>query len=492
VTATDYRPLLKSALLELRELRAKLDDETHARDNEPLAIIGMACRFPGGANGPAAFWRLLAEGRDAITEVPKDRWDIDAWYDRDPSAPNKMITRWGGFIDEVDRFDREFFGMSAREAASTDPQHRLLLETTWEALEDALVPADALRGSSTGVFLGAYARDYSEILEASGMPADAYMATGNGLSFAAGRLAYVLDLQGPAITLDTACSSSLVAIDSACQALRRRRCDLALAGGVNVILTPTLSVVLSKLFALSPNGRCRAFDAAADGFVRGEGCGMVVLKRLSDAVHDGDDVLAVIRSSVVNQDGNGTGLTAPNVLSQQALLRMALAEAGITAADVGMIEAHGTGTPLGDPIEMDALKEVLGGARPDGAICAVTSVKTNFGHLEAAAGIAGVIKSVLSLRNQQIPPHLHLTSLNPHISLEGTPFVIPTELRPWEASGKTRIAGVSSFGMSGTNAHIVLEEAPRSTRAGTATDGRAQLVTLSARSPEALRSFCLV
>jgi len=488
VNETDYRPLLKKALVELRELRAQLDTQTGRRTDEPIAIVGMACRFPGGANSPAAFWELLAQGRDAITEVPRDRWDIDAWYDRDPNAPNKMISRWGGFIDDVDQFDRNFFGLSAREAASMDPQHRLLLETAWEAVEDAGQSPDALRGSATGVFVGAYAADYSELIDASGAPADAYMATGNGLSFAAGRLAYTLDLQGPALTVDTACSSSLVAVDLACQALRRRQCDLALAGGVNVILSPTLSVVLSKLFALSPTGRCRAFDASADGFVRGEGCGLVALKRLSDAVAARDDVLAVIRATAVNQDGSGTALTAPNALSQQALLRNALREAGIDAADVGLIEAHGTGTPLGDPIELDALKAVLGGPRAAGNTCAVASVKANVGHLEAAAGIAGLIKAVLCLRHKQIPPHVHFERLNPHISLEGTPFVIPTALRPWDAVGGRRIAGLSSFGMSGTNAHLLIEEAPaRQDEPLARGDHGPHLIPMSARSAESLR-----
>ena len=460
--------------------------EISGTEAEPIAIIGMGCRFPGGASDPEAFWCLLKDGVDAIREIPEHRWA------RDASSPERPEIRWAGLVDAIDGFDASFFGISPREAKSLDPQQRLLLEVTWEALENAGQPIDELIGSRTGVFVGIIWLDYRERIISRGRDElDAYSATGNMMSTAAGRLSYVLGLQGPCLAVDTACSSSLVAIHLACQSLRTGESDLALAGGVNVILSPFTMDMLTQTQALAPDGRCKSFDARANGFVRGEGCGTVVLKRLSDAERDGDNIWALIRGSAVNQDGRSTGLTTPNVRSQQSLLRQALASARVSPAQLSFIEAHGTGTSLGDPIEVEALKAVLGQPRPDGLTCALGSVKTNLGHLEAAAGIAGLMKVVLSLNHDLIPRHLHFQTLNPMINLEGTPFVIPVKELSWKSSGSRRIAGVSSFGISGTNAHIILEEAPQKAEAvGAATQSALPvLLPLSAKSPEALRAL---
>jgi len=349
---------LKQTLRALKKATARIS-ALEAAQSEPVAVIGVGCRFPGGGDNPEAFWRALTEGVDAIREVPRERWPSAAHGD--PTTP-----RWVGTLDRVDGFEPAFFGISPREAASMDPQQRLLLEVSWEALEDAGHPPDSLSGSRAGIFLGLSSQDYGREVTADPGSLDAYATTGNSASFAAGRLSYVLGLQGPSMVLDTACSSSLVAVHLACQSLRNGESDLALAGGVNLILSPLSMQLLARTQALSPDGRCRAFDAAANGFVRGEGCGVVVLKRLSDARRDGDRVLACILGSAVNQDGRSTGLTAPNVLSQQALLRQALKHAKLDMDAVSYIETHGTGTPLGDPIEFEALKEVFGKPRADG------------------------------------------------------------------------------------------------------------------------------
>jgi len=425
---------------------------------EPLAVVGVGCRFPGGADTPERFWQLLRDGVDAITEVPADRWDAAALYDADPNAPGKMSTRWGGFLDGLDRFDPYFFGISPRETTTLDPQQRLLLEVAWEALEDAGQTRERLAGSRTGVYVGTHANDYSWMLFSDRVGLDAYASTGTAHSIVANRLSYVFDLRGPSVAVDTACSSSLVAVHLACQGLRNRECDLAVAGGVNVLLSPLWSVAIAKLGMLSPTGRCKTFDASADGMVRSEGCGVVVLKRLADAIADGDHIWARIRGSAINQDGRTNGLTAPNGLAQQAMLRDALANAGVDPADVSYVEAHGTGTPLGDPIEVEALVEVLGrsGARP----CWLGSVKTNLGHLEGAAGIAGLIKVLLLLRHGVVPPPVHFRALNPHISLGGSRIAVPVTSQVWPRDAATRYAGVSAFGFGGSNAHVVLEEAP--------------------------------
>ncbi|PYQ39698.1 MAG: short-chain dehydrogenase, partial [Acidobacteria bacterium] len=469
-------------------MQSRLDAMERARA-EPIALIGLACRFPGGAD-PEAFWRLLHEGGDAITEIPPDRWDVDAYYDPDPDAPGKMYTRQGGFIGAVDGFDPQFFGIAPREAVSMDPQQRLLLEVAWEALENAGQAPDRLAGSRTGVFIGIASSDYATLLlRAEGHLGwiDAYRASGAAHSVASGRLSYVLGLQGPSMSVDTACSSSLVAVHLACQSLRSRESRMALAGGVHLALAPENSVTFAKSRMLARDGRCRTFDAGAEGFGEGEGCGLVVLKRLSDAVADRDLVLAVIRGGAINQDGASSGLTAPNGPAQQALLRDALGLAGVTPEEVAYVEAHGTGTSLGDPIEMQALGAVLGQGRSADRPLLVGSVKTNVGHLEAAAGVAGLIKLVLSLRHEEIPAHLHFRVPSPHIPWAELPVTVPTARRPWP-DGR-RIAGVSSFGFSGTNVHLVLEAAPAPARAAVALDRPLHLLTLSAKSEEALRTL---
>ncbi|HWR85964.1 MAG TPA: type I polyketide synthase, partial [Rhodoglobus sp.] len=454
----------------------------------------MACRFPGGANDPESYWRLLADGVDAIREIPQERWpasEIDV---------NELpALRWAGLIDSVDGFDAEFFGITPREAAQLDPQQRLLLEVSWEALENALQPADRLVQHPVGVFVGIASSDYQHhVLALPPEEQNGYSATGNMPSVAAGRIAYTLGLQGPCAAVDTACSSSLVALHLACQSLRSGESALALAGGVNLLLSPTWMRMVGLTQSLSPDGRCRTFDARANGFVRGEGCGVVVLKRLSDAQRDGDHVWALLRGSSINHDGRSGGLTVPNVLSQEATLRKALDSAEVAAGDIGYVEAHGTGTPIGDPIELEALKSVLGRDRGDERRCVVGSVKTNIGHLEAAAGIAGLIKVVLALGQETIPAHLHFRGLNPRVSLEQTALVIGAEARPWPAGEVPRRAVVSSFGISGTNAGVVVEEAPPRPPGGAAPRPPADvgipgefLLPLSARSPEALRALAL-
>ena len=442
------------------ELNARLERHEQRR-TDPIAVVGIGCRFPGGANTPDSFWRLLIEGRDAIVEVPPDRWDINALFDPDPAATGKMNTRWGGFLGGVDQFDPEFFGISPREAASMDPQQRVLLEVTWEALENAGLCPNRLAGSRTGVFVGVCNSDYLLRQFRTGRGSiDAYLATGNAHSVASGRISYLLGLQGPSLSVDTGCSASLVAVHLACQSLRAGECRVALAGGVNLILMPDTTIGLSKAHMMSPNGRCRAFDASADGFVRSEGCGMVVLKRLSDARADGDRILALIRGTASNQDGRSNGLTAPNGPSQVAVIREALANAGLEPSDVDYIEAHGTGTSLGDPIEAHALADVFSPGRSSDYPLRIGSVKSNFGHAESAAGIAGLIKAILALEHEKIPPSLHLQKLNPHINWNGLPIGVANSATEWIRKRGQRIAGVSSFGFSGTNAHVILSDAP--------------------------------
>jgi len=444
------------------EANSELMRAEQVKRAEPVAITGMACRFPGGADDPDAFWRLLKSGGDAISEVPGDRWDIAAFYDPNPNAPGKMCCRYGGFLERVDLFDADFFGISPREAVSMDPQQRLLLEVSWEALEHANQQREQLFGSSTGVFVGISTSDYASIRAAlrDRKAIDAYYMSGATLSVAAGRLSYLLGVTGPCMSIDTACSSSLVSIHLACQSLRNRESRLALAAGVGLILSPEPSINFSKAGMLARDGRCKTFDAAADGYVRGEGCGVVVLKRLSDALADGDRVLAIIRGSAINQDGSSGGLTVPSGPSQEAVIRMALAGAGLEPLQISYVEAHGTGTPLGDPIEINALAAALCKERAWDHPLIVGSVKTNIGHLEAASGIAGVIKVVLSLLHREIPAHLHFRTPNPHIDWKNMPIDVATQGRPWLPAEGRRIAGVSAFSFSGTNAHIVLEEAP--------------------------------
>lgn len=429
---------------------------------EPVAIIGVGCRFPG-ADNVQSFWQLLRNGADAIAEIPLDRWDVDAFYDPVPGTPGKMSTRWGGFLEQVDQFDPGFFGISPREVERMDPQQRLVLEVAWEAIENAGIAPEALSGSQTGVFMGIGNYDYCRLLTQDLSRVNAYDGTGNTLCIAANRLSYTLNLRGPSVVVETACSSSLVAVHFACQSLQLGESDCALVGGASLMLSPEPFITYSHARMMAADGRCKTFDARADGYVRGEGCGVIVLKRLSDALRDQDNVLAVIRGTAVNQDGLSNGLTAPNGPSQQAVIRQALSNAGVSPAQISYVEAHGTGTSLGDPIEVKSLKAVLMQGREPDQICWLGSVKTNIGHLEAAAGIASIIKVVLAMQHRQIPPHLHLQALNPYIGLSGTPFAIPTQLQPWLVGADgldCRFAGVSAFGFGGTNCHVVLAEAP--------------------------------
>lgn len=496
MTLSNLSPL-KQALLALETTQDKLAAADRAR-TEPIAVIGLACRFPGGPDAET-FWRALDQGRDLVTEVPPDRWKNEEYYDPDPDAPGKISTRWGGFLDRIDTFDPEFFGISPREAVSMDPQQRLLLEVAWEALEHAGQGPAQLAASRTGVFVGLTGDEYAERMRDRGdlTRLDAYFASGIARSVAGGRISYTLGIQGPNLSVDTACSSSLVAVHTACLNLRAGECRMALAGGANVILSPKITIAFTKSHMLAADGRCKTFDASADGFVRGEGAGVVVLKRLSDAVADGDRILALIRGSAINQDGKSSGLTVPNRQAQEAVIRQALASGRVDPLDVSYVEAHGTGTSLGDPIEAHALASVLGPGRSADNPLVVGSVKTNTGHLESAAGVAGLIKVILSLQAKRIPPHLHFHTLNPHIDWGGVPVVIPADGRDWTPGARPRIAGVSAFGFSGTNAHIIVEEAPadasramaESTPVSEHAERPAHILTLSARTPEALQTL---
>jgi malonyl CoA-acyl carrier protein transacylase len=469
-------PLQRAALV-IEKMQAKLDALEHAK-NEPIAIIGLSCRFPGNADDVQAFWQLLHNGVDAITEVPPVRWNSD-----------EMDTRYGGFLQQIDLFDPQFFGISPREAVSMDPQHRLLLEVSWEALENAGQTRERLAGSRSGVFVGITLNEYSRKFDLSDS-LDVYYITGNVLNAAAGRISYTLGLQGPSMAIDTACSSSLVAVHQACQSLRNGDCDLALTGGVNLILSPITMFALSQADMLAADGRCKTFDAAADGLGRGEGCGIIVLKRFSDARADGDNILALIRGSAVNQDGASSGLTVPNGVAQQHLIRQALENAKVAPSEVDYVEAHGTGTALGDPIEVGALASVLAEGRLPSQPVMLGSVKTNVGHLESASGVTGLIKVVLALQHEEIPPHLHFKQPNPHIPWNELPVKVLTEPTPWPSGEKLRIAGVSSFGITGTNAHVVLEEAPKTDQASANSVERPlHLLTLSAKTAAALKQL---
>jgi acyl transferase domain-containing protein/SAM-dependent methyltransferase/acyl carrier protein len=451
---------VKRAIVELRALRAKLKEAERVRD-EPIAVIGMGCRFPGGANDPESLWRMLCAGTDAVGEVPADRWDVNEFFDSDPDAPGKMSTRWAGFLKDIDGFDADFFGVSPREAVTMDPQQRLLLEVGWEALENAGQSPEKLLGSSTGVFVGIASNDYAQLQMQFGELTEIgpYFATGTCHSVAPGRLSYTLGLHGPSIAVDTACSSSLVAVHLACQSLRLGESRMALAGGVNVILAPELLINFSKSHMMAADGRCKTFDASADGFVRGEGCGVVVLKRLTEAIEDGDNILAVIRGTAINQDGRSSGLTVPNGSAQQEVIRRALTNAGVDPGEVGYVETHGTGTSLGDPIEVHALHAVYGADRSRQNSLALGSIKSNIGHLETAAGVAGLIKAVLVLRHGELPPQLHFKEPNPHIAWKEMAVRVPVARTAWPSGSARRIAGLSSFGFSGTNVHMVIESA---------------------------------
>ncbi|NJM66118.1 MAG: alpha/beta fold hydrolase [Acaryochloris sp. RU_4_1] len=459
---------------------------------EAIAIIGVGCRFPQ-ADRSEAFWQLLQDGVDAVTEVPPERWNIDAVYDPKPGTPGKMNTRWGGFLQQVDQFDPQFFGIAPREAIYMDPQQRLLLEVAWEALEQAGQVPEQLARSQTGVFMGISGNDYQQVLQGGGSATDinAYLGTGNAFSIAANRLSYFFDFRGPSLAIDTACSSSLVAVHLACQSLRSGESNLALAGGVNLLLRPEVTMIFSQAQMMATDGRCKTFDAAANGYVRGEGCGVIVLKRFKDAVRDRDAILALIQGSAINQDGRSNGITAPNGLAQEAVIQQALANADVTPDQIGYVELHGTGTALGDPIEAAALGAVLSPGRDPEDFCRVGSVKTNIGHLEAAAGIAGVIKVALCLQHRQVPASLHFHQPNPYIPLDQLRLKVQQSLQAWPGEAQPALAGISSFGFGGTNAHVILAAAPQrplSPQPLEIPDPQVYLLPLSARSPEALQA----
>lgn len=487
--SADLRPLLEDALRELRRLRLERDDAIRAA-REPIAIVGIGCRFPGGVSSPGELWRLLVDGVDAIAEPPAAR--VAAGTCPAPDSLGDGGARFGGFLDEVDRFDAGFFGISAREAAGIDPQQRLLLEVAWEALEDACIAPERVAGSRTGVFVGLFMDDYARLGFRSGdlERVDGHATLGSLRGMAAGRLAYALDAGGPAMQLDTACSSSLLAVHLACQSLRARECDLAIAGGANLMLTPEATLGVERLGALAPDGRCKAFSARADGFGRGEGCGVVVLARLSDALAARDRIVAVVRGSAANHDGRSNGLTAPNGPSQERVLRDALARAGVDPLEVGYVEAHGTGTPLGDPIEASAIAAVYGEGRDPAAPLLIGSIKSNVGHLEAAAGIAALAKASLALERGEIPPSLHAERPSERVPWDRVPLRVATGRMPWPAHA--RAAGVSAFGMTGTNVHVVLEPAPpAAVERSAAADRPAHVLALSARTGRALGALAV-
>lgn len=481
----------KQALLKIRDLKQQLQElqDQQSSGFDPIAIVSMACRFPRRSRTPEDFWQSLIDQTDEVTEIPPDRWDLDAFYDEDPDVPGTMYARNGVFLEHLDLMDPEFFGISPREATWVDPQQRLLLEVGWEALERAGWTPEKI-GDHTGIFVGWMHNDYQNEASDSFLNLNPYIATGAAGSFLCGRLAYYLGLQGPSVAVDTACSSSLVALHMACQSLQQRDCDRALVGGVNAICSPTTNILTCKLKALSPSGHSRAFDAAADGYLRGEGCGVVTLRRLSDARQDGDPILGIIRGSAVGHNGFSSGLTAPNPKAQEKVIRQALRRGKVEPHEVAYLEAHGTGTELGDPIEMQAAAAALASSRPADNPLLVGSVKTNIGHLEAAAGMAGLIKVLLAIENDRIPGQLNFENPNPHIAWDKTAVKVLTEVTDWPQTDR-RIAGVSAFGMSGTNAHVIVE-APSQTgpdHHASASDNAAKLIVISGKSEEAVQTI---
>ena len=481
----------KQALLKIRELKQQIL-ELQSNSNEPIAVVSMACRFPKTSNTPEKFWESLIAQEDLVTDVPDDRWDLDAFVDDDPEIPGKMYARRGVFLEDLDKMDPEFFGISPREATWVDPQQRLLMEVGWEAIERAgWIPQEISK--RTGVFVGWMHNDYQNEASDSFLNLNPYIATGAAGSFLPGRLAHSLGLQGPSIAIDTACSSSLVALHLAIQSLQRRDCDRALVGGVNAICSPTTNILTCKLKALSPSGHSRAFDAAADGYLRGEGCGVVTLRRLSDAEADGDSILGVIRGSSVGHNGGGSGLTVPNPKAQEQVIREAIAQSGVSPNDIDYLEAHGTGTELGDPIEVNAASAAYCADRDHDNPLLIGSVKTNIGHLEAAAGMAGLIKVLLSIQNGTIPGQMNFETPNPHIPWDRIPVKVLTETTNWPNANR-RIAGVSAFGMSGTNAHVVIEAYPSQAKLNDTTEKESStdspaVITISGKSENSLQDL---
>jgi 3-oxoacyl-[acyl-carrier-protein] synthase II len=479
-TAPDNLSPTKKALLALKQMQQKLD-ALETQKHEPIAIIGIGCRFPG-ANNPDEFWQLLAKGKNAITKVPPQHWDFQQYCHDGVNTPGKICNAYGGFVPHLKEFDAAFFRIAPKEAMSLDPQQRLLLEVSWEALENAGIPADELKGSATGVFIGICGTDYwHQLLNRNPNQIDAYLTTGNTHSLASGRLSHFYGLTAPSISIDTACSSSLVAVHLAIKSLRDRESNLAIVGGVNRLIAPQVSINFSQAKMLSPDGLCKTFDESADGFVRSEGCGIVILKRLQNAIADQDNIQAILLGSAVNQDGRTSSITTPNSLSQQAVIQQALSNSKVEPDRVSYLESHGTGTSLGDLMEIEALSSVF--AHNERLV--IGASKTNIGHLEAASGIVSLIKTVLTLQKDTIPANLHLKQANTQVDWQNLPFILPQNNLSWEKTEQPRLAGVSAFGFSGTNAHVIVSEAP-DTEESKVIRADSNLFTLSAKNNKTL------